>query len=309
MHDFVEVSELASKQAGVVSRAQLLALGASMSALHRAVVRGLLVHHQYPGVYRLPSTTVVRATHLHAAILWAGDGAALSHLTAGWHWKLEGLGKKPPDVIDVSVVNATRTVPKSTVHVWRTRTLVPIKDFASLGGIPCTSLARTLIDLAGLLDRRALEHAYDSAMRRSPDNRSALFDAIKRLGTRGRHGINKLIEIAARDELGATHSWLENETRQVLRAANIPLPMPQLEVRDADGKFICRPDFAWPEAMVVLFADSWEHHGKRGRFELDPVQRNKLMVNGWLPLAVTHQRLLTDERGFIDELRRALNRF
>ncbi|MBL8954186.1 MAG: type IV toxin-antitoxin system AbiEi family antitoxin domain-containing protein [Myxococcaceae bacterium] len=307
MHDFVKVSQLAAKQAGVVSRAQLVARGVTPSALFRAHEQGLLVPHQHPGVYRLASAVVGRATHLHAALLWAGDGAVLSHVTAGWHWKLEGLGKKPPDVIDVSVLNTTRLVPKKNVHVWRTRTLVAIKDYAPLSGIPCTSLARTLIDLAAVLDKRALEHAYDSAVRRSAENRTALFDAIRRLGTRGRRGIQALIDIATREELGPTHSWLENETRQVMREAKIRLPLPQLEVRDRNDKFICRPDFVWPGQMVALFCDSWEHHGdKRARFELDPVQRNQLGLAGWLTLAVTHRRLLRDPNGFIGELKQAL---
>ncbi|MBL8953235.1 MAG: type IV toxin-antitoxin system AbiEi family antitoxin domain-containing protein [Myxococcaceae bacterium] len=308
MRDFTEVSELAAKQGGVVSRAQLFERGYTRHSIQYGTDEGLLTRHQYRGVYRLASTAVDDDTHPWAALLWAGDGAVLSHLTAGWLWKLEGLGKKRPDVVHVSVPNATQHVAKKTVRLWRVRTLVPVKDFALLGGFPCTSLSRTLIDLAGVLDKKALEHAFDSAMRRSPDNLEALFDALRRL-TNGRSRMGALIEVATRQELGPTHSWLENETRQAMRAAKIPTPLPQYEVRDEQKRFICRPDFAWPEVSVALFCDSWEHHGsQRKRFELDPVQRNKLQVAGWRPVVVTDQRLLTDRAGFIEELRAILGR-
>jgi len=303
----VEISKLAAKQAGVVSRSQLFALGLTRHAIQYLLNRELLIRQQFRGVYRLPSTVVTRGTHLWAALLWGGEGAVLSHVTAGWVWKLEGLGRQPPDVIDISVPHETQIAPKKTVHAWRVRTMEHVKDWGIVHGFPCTNLSRTLIDLAAVLDEGELEHAYDSAMRRSRENRAALFSALRRLGATGRRGIDNLIEIAMRDELGPTQSWLEDETRQVMRAAGIRTPLPQYEIRDAQQRLICRPDFTWPEVEVALFCDSWEHHGKRARFELDPVQRNRLIAIGWRPLVVTHRRLITDEAGFLQELRDTLS--
>lgn len=308
MHDFVKVSSLASKQAGVVSRPQLFGLDVSHNSIQFALKSGVLVRHRFRGVYRLASTTVTRNTHLWAALLFAGESAVLSHVTAGWLWKLEGLGKKPPDLIDVSVPEARQLAMKKSLCAWRVRRLDLATDYGIVAGFPCTSLARTLIDLAAVLSPAALEHAFDSAVRRSEDNRTALFDALKRLGTRGRRGIASLVEIASRDELGATHSWLENETRQLLRREGLPTPLPQYEIDDERGNFICRPDFAWPEVRLALFCDSWKHHGPRDAFEHDRTQRNQLELIDWHPIAVTHRRLIADEAGFVAELRRFLGR-
>ena len=305
MKAIIEMGRLAAKQAGIVSRQQLSALGIKLRAVDHAVETGVLIP-QHPGVYRLPSTLVSRDSHLWADVRWVGHGAVVSHLSAAWLWKLEGLGRKPPHVVDVSVRATRQRRDLPNVRVHRSRTLAPVKDFATLGGVPCTSLARTLIDLAGVLDPSALEHAFDSAVRRSAENRGALFEAMKRLGTRGRTGIGNLIEIASREELGCTQSWLENEVRQCLRKANIPLPMPQFAINDDLGRRIGIFDFAWPEREVVIVVDSWEHHGGRDMFEKDRVQWTKLQAIGWRPIPVTYQRLLKDEAGFLRELRMVL---
>jgi hypothetical protein len=306
MNNFHQVSQLAEKQGGLITRPQLTALGYLDGSISYAIDEGLLIR-QLKGIYRLKSTIVTRETHLWAALLWAGDGAVLSHHTAGWLWKLEGLGRKPPDVIELSVPIDRQLVSHKTIRAWRTRTLVHAKDWAKLGGLPVTSVARTLIDLAKTLSPKNLEHAYDSAVRRNRETAAAVFDAIKRLGTRGRRGVEELIEIASRNELGCTQSWLEDEVRIALRNANVRLPLPQFQINDDDGRQICISDFAWPEVCVVVAADSYEHHGldRRG-FEKDRLQLSKLSAIGWRVVPITYRRLVSDEAGFIRELKQAL---
>ncbi len=306
MHDFVKVAALASKQAGIVSRAQLLELGFTAEAARWLVTNGMLVRHAHRGVYRVASTTVTRETQLFAALVWAGEGAVLSHVTAAWLWKLEGVGRKPPAVIDVLVPMTRQLVANKVVRSWRTRALTRGTDFGTVSGFPCTSLARTLVDLASVLSPPELEHAFDSVVRRGEHNRTALFETIERLGRRGRAGIAELMTIANRKELGATQSWLEDEVRQALRRGGIRVPMPQLEIDDASGNFIGRFDFVWPEANLVLFVDSWEHHSGRDAFEKDREQMAKLRACGWNVLPITQRRLHNDEAAFIAELRASL---
>lgn len=305
MRHFNLVSDVAGRQAGVISRDQLLDLRFSSSAIQRAVSDGTFVR-QHQGIYRVASAPASRDARLWAAVLWAGEGAVLSHLTAAWLWKLDGLGLSPPEEVDVSVP-ARRVVLHSTnVRVHRVNILEPVKDFASYRRFPCTSLARTVVDLAAVLPADELESAFNSAVRRDRANREAIDAALRRLGTRGRLGLASLVQIALRDDLGVTDSRLEDKVRIVLRRARIPLPIPQLEIPGVDGFPIGRFDFAWPEKSVVLCCDSWQFHGGRDMFEKDRRCSSALMAAGWLPIPITWRRLHDDCDGFLRELRQAL---
>jgi len=306
MHEFTKVSDVASRQAGVVSRQQLLALGFTREGVRWLRKSGLLLRHAHRGIYRVRSAGVTRETQLWAALLWAGDGAVLSHVTAAWLWKLEGVGRRPPQVIDVLVPMTCRLAANKTVCARRTRVLTYGRDFAQLNGLPCTSPTRTLVDLAAVLGPAELEHAFDSLVRRGEEHRIKLFETIERVGRKGRKGIDALITIASRDELGATQSWLEDEVRQVLRRNGIKVPMPQLVIDDASGNFIGRFDFVWPEVGLVLFVDSWDHHSSRAAFEHDRRQQARLQGAGWRTLPITYRRLKSEEAQFIAELKSAI---
>ena len=86
------------------------------------------------GVYRVAGVAPTPELRRWAALLWAGDGAALSHLTAGWLWKLEGLGRLEPELIDVAVPAARVLVANSGVRVHRLR--LAGKDLGRLAGFP-----------------------------------------------------------------------------------------------------------------------------------------------------------------------------
>lgn len=304
MRDLIRVSELAAKQYGTISRAQLLALGETDDMIDGAIASGLLVR-QFPGAYLLAGAKTCRETRFWSALHFAGDGAVLSHASAGWHWRLEGLGRQPPPFVDVSIPWERRVQSTRQLRVHRTRSLVLAKDFATLAGIPVTSISRTLIDLCEDLNESAMEHAYDSVVRRDEQNRKAVIEALFRLRL-GRPHLDTLATIANRKEHGCTKSWLENETRQVLRAVNIPLPRPQHPLHDKYGRLIGIFDFAWPETRVVLAVDGWEFHKDRDVWEKDHRQQGQLAAIRWLRIPVTYRRLMFERAAFLSELRDSL---
>ncbi len=304
MRHMIKISELAAKQYGTISREQLVAVGEDSNAIDRAIESGLLVR-QHAGAYLLAGARPCRESRYWAALHFAGGGAVLSHLSAAWHWRLEGLGKQIPAVIDVSVPWERRVRRQRTIRIHRTRSLVLTKDFATLAGIPVTSISRTLVDLCELLNAGDLEHAYDCVVRRYPQNRNAVIEALFRLRL-GRPHLDKLATIANRKEHGCTQSWLENETRQVLRAANIPLPRPQHPLHDKYGRLIGIFDFAWPETRVVLAVDSWEFHKDRDVWEKDHRQQGQLSAIRWLRIPVTYRRLMFERAAFLSDLRDTL---
>jgi hypothetical protein len=92
----------ARRQAGHVSRQQLLERDFRRSSIARAV-KSRLLFRVHEGVYRVAGAPDTTEGRLWAAVLWAGDGAVLSHKTAAWWvWSLDGLGRRRPGAVDLT---------------------------------------------------------------------------------------------------------------------------------------------------------------------------------------------------------------
>ena len=86
------LAELAERQHGVVSHAQLLELGLGKSAIGDWAKRGRL-HRVHRGVYAVRYPTLTRNGHFMAAVLACGDQAALSHFSAAVLWGMLSSGE------------------------------------------------------------------------------------------------------------------------------------------------------------------------------------------------------------------------
>src|SRR5258708_37745276 len=91
--DEVAVAELATRQQGVISRAQLIDSGVSGSAIARRVVAGRL-HRVHPAVYAVGHSALSLDARLLAALLYAGPHPLLSHTTAALVWSLIDVAPK-----------------------------------------------------------------------------------------------------------------------------------------------------------------------------------------------------------------------
>jgi hypothetical protein len=152
------VAELAGRQEGMVSTAQLVGLGIGRSGIHERVRRGWL-HPYCRGVYSVGHARVIGPARLWAAVLACGGPAAavLSHRTAAALWELIRMPTGPVDVITLRQSYSTKLI-----RVHRTRTLIP-DDVTTLDRLPVTTPTRTLIDLADQLPPQRLERALHRA--------------------------------------------------------------------------------------------------------------------------------------------------
>jgi predicted transcriptional regulator of viral defense system len=134
------IDELALRQHGVVTRQQLLHLGLSRHTIDRLLRSGWLrpIHR---GVFATGSRLDLRGQWL-AAVLASGQLAVLSHQSAAALWDLFAV------VTRIDVTAPRSRGPRAGVSVHRTGDLHP-EDRASREGIPVTTVARTLLDLAG----------------------------------------------------------------------------------------------------------------------------------------------------------------
>ena len=279
---------LAERQRGVVHRAQLLALGISGSSISRWEAADRL-HRIYPSVYALGHRALDDEGRLRAALLYAGPGSALSHLTAAWWWQLL---EAKPRVLHVSAPTAVASVRAVLVHH------PSIVERTEHRGLPITTVPRTLLDIAPMIRfdrlRRALAEAEFLGL--------ASLDEIENELGRGRRGSRALRRALARHrpELAKSLSALEERFLSLCERHDIPLPEVNVKVCD----FLV--DVLWREEKVVVELDGRAAHGGGAAIERDHGRDLALRLAGFNPLRYTW-RQVTREAGVVAaDLRNAL---
>jgi len=181
------LSALAARQHGVVSRGQLRHLGLSEAAIQRAVDAGRL-HRVFRGAYAVGHPRIGERGRLRAANLACGETAAISHRSAGG---LLGLLDKGPVVTDV-IAPPSRGRKIDGIRFHRVRP--PRRDeVGTVVGIPCTSPARTLVDLAGTVGDWTLRSCFERAAQRKYLDIPAI-EASMDPGRRGNRSLRALID-------------------------------------------------------------------------------------------------------------------
>ena len=154
-----DITELAKQQHGLVSLVQLRSLEVSRQQLRTVVGNGWL-ERVATGIYALAGSPENVGRTTMCGLLALGPAAVVSHEAAA---RLHRFDRALPGVVEFTVPRAARsTGPGLRVH---TASLGPL-DRVRVGGFPCTSATRTILDLAaaGIPEAR-LEAAIDSAVR------------------------------------------------------------------------------------------------------------------------------------------------
>ena len=276
-------ARLFAAQHGVASRRQLLAVGISARMIQWRVEQRLWRPVQR-AVYRPASAPMTWHLRVMAACL-AVDGFA-SHRTAAALLGLDGLS---PGLIEVVV--ARSTAPRlHAATVRRSRSLGP-GDRAAVDGIPCTSVARTIVDLAAVLDEPTLEQALDSALREGKTSVDFLGRQLGRLGA-GRPGAAKLATLLDdRRTQRPSESRREADVARLLVAAGLPRPVRQYELRDERGDIVARFDLAYPAVGIGIEFQSYRHHFGRQAWRRDQARANGATARGWLVFGVTEDHV------------------
>jgi len=239
------VWQLARGQHGVVTRRQLLELGLSRNAITHRLARGRL-HTLWRGVYAVGRSEVSREGRWLAAVFACGEGALLSHRSAAELW---GILDRSGPAVDVSV--PARRAPRRPGIGVRRRTVPLEADRSLCAGVPVTSPAATLIDLAADRDPR-LEAGVNAADRLRLIDPEALRAEIDRRPHRP--GATRLRLLLDRDTFSPTDSALERRFLTIVEAAGLPLPRTQVELNGF------RVDFYWPDLGLVVETDGLRYH-------------------------------------------------
>lgn len=287
------IARLAAAQHGVVARRQLLEMGVARGDIdHRLSLHRL--HRVHRAVYSPGPPSALRVEgRWMAAVLACGPGAVLSHAAAGAHWNLRS---SSAGVVDVTVPSHAGRRPQSGIRLHRSTTLTP-GQCAVHEGIPVTTVARTLVDLADSRDRRTAERATDQAEVLGLFDLTATEQAIAaNTGRRGAAAMRRLLE-EYRAGAGLTESELEDEFLRLCDRFGIRRPDVQPQIGPD------RPDFLWRDQSLVVETDSWRWHGGRDRWEADQRKAIRLQMQGLTVVRVSYRRVFREPTQVAADLR------
>ena len=180
-------------------------------------------------------------------------------------------------------------------------------DVALIDGIPVTSAVRTVVDL-GAVNKWVVEDALEQGIRLRLYTLADVEAFVKRVGRRGRRGvgvIRPLLEKRRRWDT-ITDSGLEDRFRKLIAGAGLPDPVLQFRVRRSSGGSVSRPDFAYPDARLVIELDSEGYHNDRMTFRRDRSKQNAVVLLGWTVLRYTWWDIIEEPERVVSEIRTAL---
>jgi very-short-patch-repair endonuclease len=288
--DTERVAELAASQSGVVSRAQLESVGVSDSALSRWV-HARRLHRVHPGVYAVGHSVLSLDGLLFAALLYGGDEAVFSHTTAAWLWRLI---EADPKRIHLTVPGRRSSWPGVRVHHSRQI------DRSECRGFPVTSVARTLLDIAGMLPFRQLRRALAEAEYRKILEPTEI-RAVTGSGRRGSRALRLALDMHM-PELAETLSVLEERFLELCEAAALPTP----EVNRSAG--LMRVDAFWRAESLAVEVDGGDAHAGLGQMKRDRDRELALRAKGFQVVRYTWEQVNRRPRDVAEDLRRLLGR-
>lgn len=275
-HADARLGALADAQYGVIARRQIGEVGLTARMLQRRVESGHLVR-LHRGVYAVGHRRLTNDGYWLGAVLACGPGALLSHQEAA---ALHGL-LPPAAAARIHVTTAARAAAQPGI-VLHARCALQHDDATAVAGIPVTTVARTLVDLAGT---PRLPKALNEAERQGLFDARAVAAALAR--TRGRHdpraatALNRQLAKLAEHDAQLTREVLEEALARLVEDHALPVPRTNAQI---DGSEV---DAVWFAARVAVEVDGWGAHRGRAAFQRDRTKTNALTLAGWTVLRFT----------------------
>ena len=165
-------------------------------------------------------------------------------------------------------------------------------DVIEIDGIPCTSLARTLLDIAEDGTRREVERALDHAeLARILDMR-AIDDVLSR--SNGRRGAKLLRAVLDEHHVGSTltRNKLEEAFLRIARDVGAAARHGQSNGSPSPTAVAPRPTSSTAPKRLIVETDGRDAHTVRKAFKSDRIRDQRLMLLGWRVVRLPWQQVM-----------------
>lgn len=214
------------------------------------------------------------------------DAAVLSHRTAAAAWDLT---PTPAGPLDVTTIR--RSVPRPKLRVHKGDTLDPLDDVVRQhDGLPVTTVARTLVDLADAVTPHRLERICHRAVVLRVLDAGELYRRLSRGRWRGARSLRAAVESLAYADPQLTRSELEERFLALVADAGLPAPLTNAQVAGYEV------DFLWPERRLVVETDGIAAHLTPTAFEDDRRRDAALQIAGYRVARFTWRQVAHDAR-------------
>jgi hypothetical protein len=201
----------------------------------------------------------------------------LSHEGATGLWCV----RPATNVIAVSVpAHVVRQRPGIVIH---RRTDLQADDRGEQDGIPVTSPALTLVDVALSLTDGQLEAAINEADKLDLINPETLRASLEKMPRRP--GIGRLRSLLDRRTFVLTRSELERLFLPLVRQVGLPLPYTRVMLNGFEV------DFFWPHLGLVVETDGLRYHRTPAQQARDRLRDQTHTAAGLTPLRFTHAQV------------------
>lgn len=263
------IAELGRRDHDVLTTAELGLCGLSSSGIQKRVQAGEL-HRRYPGVYAIGRSDLTPDGHRIAAVKACLPDACLSFASAA---ALHRIRQSDASVADVTIPGGRPLRCLRGIRCHRAALLA--QDVTSVRGIPVTSVARTLLDLAAKYGEGTVERAANEAVIHEAFDLRAIEELIDR--SKGHRGIRRLRRVLATGDLsGESATGLERRFAEL--CVSHGLPRPELNRWIFLGGEYHQVDCYWREQRVVIEVDSNRYHQTGWKLSRD-AQRDSLLTD------------------------------
>jgi hypothetical protein len=277
---------------GLLTRAAVRAMGATDREINWALKCGDVISVRR-GVLAPPGLPLTEARRQAAAVLAAGEGAVLSHFAAAGRHQFPRIA---PGALEIAVPR--RRAARLEGVVAHTAPDLQRVDTVIVDGAPCTSPARTVLDLTSFVGPkvlRAIVAHIERTQRR--DGLATIRAAAERIGNKRRPAVAPLLELVGRMLHDGVGLDLTPRYLSAFQAAGIRGPELEVPVSWGGRAFVLDAGFL-PERVDVEFDDDWSHATSAGSHadkERDRLARRA----GWVVERVTPE---TDLGAFVEHL-------
>lgn len=281
------IHEVLASTGGVATRRQLLEM-VPATVLDGHVGRGQL-RRVYPHVYAARRSPAGDEALLRAALLHAGEGAALSHTTALHVWRLWPL-EHP---LHLTIEQRSKRAGAQGLVVHRRNHFDVESDCTLVRGLRITELARSVIDAWPLLDLPGRRPLLLDVVREGRATTKQLRSSLaERPNVGGHRALAQAIDLA---EDGCQSELEAMGVLSVFRHRSLPRSVGQFRVELRDGHV--RLDRAWPEVKLAVELDGARFHTNPEDRRRDLARDAALAVAGWVVLRFTYADVLRDPDG------------